>query len=194
MIDLYAKVPVATGWSGQLKRIRATNAGHSFTEYLVLAEPRRFITSDQGRPSPRLLFRAFQYEPEIFEQLLFPQLVVSEDDQLRQRLRLELSRLPESDISLLARHEAEHGNFSFVSECLDELASQTRSKSGETHLEWISHAEAIVEVAALLEDVDPGRVIDFVLRNRDDGDVANMLNVSLLRYAQRKMVFDETDT
>src|SRR6185369_10476419 len=65
-------------------------------------------------------FRAFQYEPEIFEQLLLPQLVISEDDQLRQRLRLELTRSPESDISVLAHHEAEHGNFSFVSECLDE--------------------------------------------------------------------------
>jgi len=134
-------------------------------------------------------FRAFQYEPEIFEQLLFPQLVVSEDDQLRQRLRLALSRLPESDISLLARHEAEHGNFSFVRRCLDELASKTRSKSGETHLEWISQAEAIVEVAALLEDVDPARVIDFVLRNRDGGDVANMLNIFALTLRTTKNGF-----
>ena len=134
-------------------------------------------------------FRAFQYEPEIFEQLLLPQLVVSEDDQLRQRLRLELTRSPESDISLLARHEAEHGNFSFVNECLDELASQARSKSGETHLEWISQAEAIVEVAALLEDVDPARVIDFVLRNRDGGDVANMLNIFAFTLRTTKNVF-----
>ena len=134
-------------------------------------------------------FRAFQYEPEIFEQLLFPQLVVSDDDQLRQRLRLGLSRLPESDISLLARHEAEHGNFSFVRGCLDELASQTRSKSGETQLEWISQAEAIVEVAALLDDVEPARVIDFVLRNRDGGDVANMLNVFALTLRTTKNGF-----
>jgi hypothetical protein len=131
-------------------------------------------------------FRAFQYEAEFFEQLLFAQLAVAEDEQLRRRLRARIERLTESEISILAEHEAGEGNLSFGDECLDELARQTRAEPGETHLEWIAQAEAIIEVAAFLDEVNPARVIDFVVRNRDSADVANMLNTFAFRLRTTK--------
>jgi hypothetical protein len=121
-------------------------------------------------------FRAFQNDPEVYEKLLFAQLKVADGERLRPRLRARLSRLSETDATILARHEAENGNVSFANECLDELAGRMRAEQEQTHVEWKAQARAIVEVAALLDDVDPARVVDFAVRNRDDGDTADLLN------------------
>lgn len=121
-------------------------------------------------------FRAFESDPEIFEKLLFAQLTVTEGAQLRPRLRARLSRLPESVIALLARHEAENGNISFADECLDELVRQMRAGREQSHVEWMALAEATIEVAALLDQVDPAKIVDFASRNREDGNAVEMLS------------------
>lgn len=121
-------------------------------------------------------FRAFQNDSEIFEKLLFAQLTVSDGEQLRPRLRARLSRLSGTDAAILARHEAENGNVSFANECLDDLAHRMRTGREDTHVEWKALALAIIEVAALIDDVDPARIVDFAVRNRDDGDAAELLN------------------
>jgi AAA domain len=105
-------------------------------------------------------YRAFQSDPEVFEKLLFAQLKVADGEQLRPRLRARLSRLSETEAAILARHEAENGNVSFADECLDELAGRMRTEREQTHVEWKAHAQAIVEVAALLDDDDPARIVD----------------------------------
>jgi hypothetical protein len=120
--------------------------------------------------------RAFESDPEILEQLLRAQLMASEVDDLSLRIGQDLSRLTESDIALLAIHEARKGNITFVKGSLDELAKQINRPDEQTHVEWSSQALAIITVAALLEDVEPAKIVDFVLSNRETADVHEMLN------------------
>src|SRR5882724_7077930 len=120
-------------------------------------------------------FRAFQSDAEILEQLLVAQLTGAADQELPARLSYELSGLDESEISLLAQHEADRGNMRFVRECLDELIRRVNTPEEETYVEWNSKALAVIEVAALLDDVNPAKIIDFALSNREHADVHEML-------------------
>ncbi len=121
-------------------------------------------------------FRAFESEPYIFQKLLLPQLMIAEGQQLRPRLRARLSQLSEPIIAILASHEAENGNTSFIDDCLDELVRQMRARREHTRTEWKDQATATIEVAALLDGVDPAKIVDFAARNREGGDAEEMLN------------------
>ena len=121
-------------------------------------------------------FRAFEFEPYIFQKLLLPQLIITEGRHLRPRLRARLAQLSESIIAILARHEAENGNMAFVHSCLDELVRLMRVRRRHTRTEWKDQATAITEVAALLDDVDPTKIVDFAARNRESGDADEILN------------------
>jgi hypothetical protein len=111
---------------------------------------------------------AFEYNGDVLQMLLYPQLAVSNDDYLHSRLRAEKKEISDDALVLLAESEIMHGNLGFAEECFDELAERTNDVGGMERSEVEGMLEAVSRLAGMIDAVNPYRILDYAIRNRSN--------------------------
>ncbi|MGI9068364.1 MAG: ATP-binding protein [Pyrinomonadaceae bacterium] len=111
---------------------------------------------------------AFEYNSDVLQILLYPQLMASNDEYLHSRLRAEKKEISDEALVLLAEREIIRGNLGFAEECFDELAERTNDLGGKDRLEVKGVLEDVSRLAAMIDVVNPYRILHYAVRNRSN--------------------------
>ena len=120
---------------------------------------------------------SYEYRDEVFDTLLYPQLIMEEDPHLRARLRANISNLTKPQLVLLAENEASHHNNPVVHECFCELNERWKKSRRVSSDNWISQIGPILKVAAFANDIDAKKVVEFATSNREHGHSYDILSI-----------------
>ena len=122
---------------------------------------------------------AYEFRSEQLGTLLYPQLIIEEDPHLRARLYAKIRNLTGTELVLLSESEASRGNRLRVHECFCELNERLKTPRTARKVagldNWSSRVLPMLKVAALDNDIDPARVVNFAIRNREHGRSYNVL-------------------
>lgn len=127
-----------------------------------------------------LYFNTDELDAEALDNLLFPQLVVEEDGNLRARLLSSLDELSDGAIARLAEAEARAGNSQIVDLCFQTLNQRLRFPRQKDRARARNREDqltAILTVAGMPGGPDPERTLRFAIRNRSYGHTRKILAV-----------------
>jgi len=133
---------------------------------------------------------AYDFQQEVVEKILLPQLLLEEDPYLRQRLRSNLEKLSDKELATLAIVESLHSNKQFVKRIIDELIFRFRHPRDDGHFSpWTEKLRPVVETFALPGSAEPERVVNLALRNRENGLTYEMLAI----YSKRLRALKQSE-
>lgn len=112
---------------------------------------------------------AFEYNSDVVQTLLYPQLAASEDASLHSRLRADRKEISDDALVLLAESEIASGNQEFAEDCFDELAERTNEPGDKQRREVEAMLEDVSRLAAMVDSVNPYKILDYAVRNRSNG-------------------------
>lgn len=132
----------------------------------------------------------YDFDREIYEILLFPQLVLKDDGYLHLRLQNELYELNHGEIAVLAESILELANSpEFIRRCNQELNERLRRPPEGSSSSWQSLVYPLLKVVSLPGGPTPFRVLDFAAKNRSRGYTQEML----WAYGRYLWVYKNTD-
>lgn len=109
---------------------------------------------------------AYEFRDSVVETLLYPQLVLLEDPSLTVRLASSLSTLRHGELATLARYGSQLKDQKLVERVFHEANERLRSDRASRD-EWDARVQAVLQTAALCEQLTPRPVSEYVLQYRD---------------------------
>ena len=132
----------------------------------------------------------FDYNREVFEKLLYAQLVLEEDMHLRPRLMHELGELTENEISVLAEFQFRLGDLRSVERCEEELSDRLENRSwrwsspSDTREEDV--VQALLSVSACLSGDRVEKVLEWGNANVSTGYSRSIMSYYSNQLRKRK--------
>lgn len=118
----------------------------------------------------------YDFDREVYEILLFPQLVLKDDDYLHLRLQNDLFELNNGEIAVLAEASLDLPNSpQIIRRCNRELNERLRRPPERGSSSWQSLFYPLLKVVSFPGGPIPFRVLDFAANNRDRGYTQEML-------------------
>lgn len=120
---------------------------------------------------------AYDFYDDVLDKLLFTQLLLEEDDYLRPRLRSNLEELSDQELAVLAKVESKYSNRLIVRRITDTLLFRLKHpKSNGQYSNWLNKINPILGTLALPDFSEPEKVVNWAIRNRNNGYTLEMLS------------------